>query len=133
MRDTKTHKLTDEEFWSILRDNGGIYSRTARAIQRKYGVSYTRQSVYERAKAKPDLLEDIVEEAIDIAEEALFALIRTGQPATRLEAIKFFLKYQGKHRGYGDKPMEVAAQMSSDEPTGHTDTLQLTIRVVGNE
>lgn len=128
------YKLSDEDFWQALRVNGGIFARAAKYIQNKYGIHYSRQAVQKRATANAKALaelEDLIEEAIDIAEEALFALIRTGQPATRLEAIKFYLKYQGKHRGYGDKPVEVAAKVSSNDATNNMETLRLTIKVIG--
>jgi hypothetical protein len=99
----KRHHLTDAEFFAILRENAGLFARTARAIEQQYKVPYTRQSVSERAKRHPEELADIIEETIDIAEEGLNTLMRTGTPSIKLRAIVEFLKAKGKGRGYYDR------------------------------
>jgi hypothetical protein len=137
-KNQKTHKLSDTEFWSALRENGSIFSRTARYIQSKYKITYSRQAVHKRAMATAEAkaeLEDIIEEAKDIAQEGLFTLMRTGQPSIRLSAITYFLKHKAKDRGYGDKPMEIVATASTgaaqeQPPTGAG--LKLTIKVMGS-
>ena len=45
------------------------------------------------------VLEEVKETALDIAEDKLMGLIRDGN----LGAICFFLKCQGKHRGYVER------------------------------
>ncbi|MGZ3749632.1 MAG: hypothetical protein ACXVLT_07665 [Flavisolibacter sp.] len=111
----KTHKLSDAEFWSALRANGGLYAKTARYIKSKYKVPYTRQAVKSRALSRPEDLEDIIEETSDVAEECLFTLIRTGQPSIRLAAIKIFLEAKGRDRGYGKGGGEVRTTTASNE------------------
>jgi hypothetical protein len=96
---------------------------------------YTRQSVWKRATGDPEQLGDIIEEALDIAEEGLQSLIRTAPPNVRLQAIQFFLKAKGKSRGYGDKPLEISATATHNEPTegvGNMSGLNLTIKIVGS-
>lgn len=96
-------KLTDKEFWAILRESAGIYSRAVRMAKREYGVDINRVSVRERALKDPEQLKDIKEENIDIAEEGLHSLMRTKNEPVRLRAIDLFLKTQGKSRGYVER------------------------------
>lgn len=95
-----TKRLSNKEFWTILRENAGIYARTARAIQKQFGIEYSRQAVRERAEKKPELLADIIEENLDVAEEGLQALMRTKNENVKQKAIEFYLKTKGKSRGY---------------------------------
>ena len=100
----KSRKITQDEFFAILRENGGLYSRTARAIEKQFGVSYTRQAVKQRAQRKPEVLQDIIEQNVDVAEEGLLTLMRTARNEnTRFNAIKLYLSTIGRSRGYGDK------------------------------
>lgn len=100
MTNGRTRKLSEKEFWAILRKNAGLYARTARAIEKEFGISYTRQAVRARAEAKPEQLADILEESVDIAEEGLHDLMRSALPNVRLKAIELYLKTKGAHRGY---------------------------------
>ena len=93
-------RLSDKEFWAILRENAGLFSRTARAIKKQYGIEFSRQAVEARAKKKPELLQDIFEENLDIAEEGLIALMRSKDWKAKQRAIEFYLKNKGKSRGY---------------------------------
>jgi hypothetical protein len=99
----KAKKLSDAQFWAILRKNAGIFGRTARMIEKEYGFTYSRQAVRERAMAHSDLLADIDEENVDIAEEGLHDLMRSGNPSVKLKAIETYLKAKGSHRGYYEK------------------------------
>lgn len=99
----KIRKLSDKEFWTILRKNAGLFARTARAIEKEFGMSYSRQAVRERAEKQPDLLADILEETVDIAEEGLHDLMRSSLPNIKLKAIELYLKSKGSHRGYHQK------------------------------
>jgi len=69
------YKLTDEEFLAVLEENNGLYAQTARAIQRKYGIPFTRQSVRERAitysNEKFNIQESVIEEAKGTIYEAV--------------------------------------------------------------
>ena len=96
-------KISDKNFFNILRENGGLYARTARAIERQLGITYTRQSVKERAEKHPEILNDIKEEVLDIAEEGLVSLMRSRNEPVKLDSTKFFLKTKGKSRGYIEK------------------------------
>lgn len=93
-------RLSDKEFWTILRENAGLYARTARAIEKEFGISITRQSVRERAERKPNLLRDIHEQNLDLAEEGQHSLMRSKNERIRQKAIEFYLKTKGKERGY---------------------------------
>jgi len=96
-------KLTNNQFWAVLRESAGIYSRAVRVAKREYGVDINRASVRERALKDLEQLEDIKEESVDIAEEGLHALMRSKNEAIRLKACERFLKSQGRSRGWGDK------------------------------
>lgn len=100
---SKARKITDKQFWTVLRKNAGLYARTARAIEKEFGISYSRQAVRDRAEKNPDLLFDILEENIDIAEEGLHDLMRSALPNVKLKAIELFLKSKAKDRGYFQK------------------------------
>jgi hypothetical protein len=96
-------KVSDEQFFAILRENAGLFSRTARAISTQFGIKYSRQSVHERARKHPEILADIDEENLDIAEEGLNSIMRSKSETIRLDAVKFYLKNKGKKRGYVEK------------------------------
>lgn len=96
-------RLSDKEFWTILRVNAGLYSRTARAITKEYGMSYTRQAVKDRAERQPVRLLDILEENLDVAEESLQSLLRSKNENVRFRAAEFYLKTKGKERGYVER------------------------------
>lgn len=93
-------RISQKEFFAILRENAGLYARTARAIQKQFGISYTRQSVKERAERRPDILEDIREENVDVAEEGLHSLMRSKDERIKLKAVEIYLRTIGKKRGY---------------------------------
>src|SRR5690606_10614049 len=96
-------RISDKEFWTILKENGGLYARTARAIRHQFNIEYSRQAVANRAEKKPDKLKEIHEENIDVAEEGLFTLMRSSTESIKLRSIELFLKTKGKHRGYIEK------------------------------
>ena len=96
-------KLSDNEFFTILRENAGLYARTARAIEKQYNVPYTRQAVKDRAENHPDILDDIKQENLDIAEEGLHSLMRDKDKRIKKDAIFFYLKGPGKNRGYAER------------------------------
>ena len=77
------------------------YKGNVAAIARRLGVS--RSTVWARVQESPTLtvaLEDARESMVDNAESALYKKVIEGIDTT---ALIFFLKTQGRNRGYGDK------------------------------
>lgn len=95
--------ISDKEFWPILRENAGIYARTARAIRKAFNIDYTRDAVKKRAERHPERLQSIIDENLDIAEEGLHSLMRSKKENIRFRAIEFYLKTKGKSRGYVER------------------------------
>ena len=96
-------KVSDNEFWEILRENAGIYARTARAIEKQFNIQYSRQAVKERAEKDFERLNDIREQNFDVAEEGLMSLMRSKAERIKLDSIKFYLERKGKDRGYSQR------------------------------
>ena len=96
----KGDKISEQQFLSILRENAGLFSRTARAISKQFNLQYSRQAVRDRAIKHPKEIEDIEEENLDIAEEGLHSLVRSKNENIKLRAIELMLKTKGKKRGY---------------------------------
>lgn len=96
----KSKKLTDKDFWTILRKNGGLFAHTARAIEQQFNMSYTRQAVRARALTRPDLLADIEEQNADNAEATVYDLMDTADERVRADLAKFYLQTKAKDRGY---------------------------------
>ena len=96
-------KISDEAFLSILRENGGLYAVTAKAIDVQLGIKLSRQAVRQRAMDHPAELKDIEEEQADIAEEGLQSLMKSTDDKIKIDAIKFYLKTKGKKRGYVER------------------------------
>ena len=111
-------KISDTAFLALLRENGGLYAKTAKAIAEQFGIDYSRQAVRQRALDHKDELEDINEEVQDCAEDGLQTLMKNEDPKIKLDAIKFYLNTKGKARGYSTRseitgadggPVEMAA------------------------
>jgi hypothetical protein len=56
-------KITDEQFLETFYEQKGKYTGTAKALEKKYGVVYTRQAVYKRAKNFPKEAEQLREDS----------------------------------------------------------------------
>ena len=97
-------KISESDFFAILRECAGIYARAARVISKKIGEPYSRQAVRERAEKRPDLMSDIEEENKDIAEEGLQSLMRSKDESIRMKSVFLYLKTKCRDRGYGDQP-----------------------------
>jgi len=82
-------RLTDDEFYNILRENNGLYSRTAKAIESRYQIDYTRQAVYDRASKQPEVLQEIREGRVDKAEQVHDDLLDDPDPRIRKDAAQF--------------------------------------------
>ena len=89
-------KVSDAEFWSELRKNKALYTRTARALELKYNITYTRQAVKHRAEKDLDQLNDIVEENLDVAGEVHHNLMMSQDEKIQIKATQFYLKNRGK-------------------------------------
>ena len=90
--------LKIEQIEEALRANGGFISYAAKSL----GITY--QAVWNRIQKCPKLrqsYEEIRESYLDLAESKLLVKIREGD----LGAICFFLKCQGKKRGYIERPV----------------------------
>ena len=90
----KVRNVPDEVFWAFLRNNNGNFARTARKINEDYGKGeqlITRQGVRQRAMRDKVTYQDIIEEAFDLAEEALLSLLRSTDERVRLKAAELFL------------------------------------------
>lgn len=96
-------KVTNKQFLAALRANAGLYAKTARAISKEYNIEFTRQAVRERAQKFKDVLEDIEEENLDLAEEGLHDLMKCDENNIKLRAIELYLKTKGKTRGYVER------------------------------
>jgi hypothetical protein len=96
-------KISDSQFWQILRESAGIYARAVRLFKKELDVDVTRQGVRKRALKDPDQLKDIKEENIDIAEEGLHSLMRSKNEAVRFKAVQFYLKTIGRDNGYVER------------------------------
>lgn len=116
-------KLSDEAFLAILRENGGLYARTAKAIEEQHSVTFSRQAVRQRALEHPDELKDIEEEVADSAESGLQTLMKDPDPRIKIDAIKFYLKTKGKSRGYVERTeTEHSGNLTLHQITGMTVT-----------
>lgn len=85
--------ISEKQFIKALEKNGGWISQTARAL----GISV--QAVCQRLKKNPRLKakqEEIKDMYLDLAESKVVTAVNNGQPW----AICFYLKCQGKHRGW---------------------------------
>jgi hypothetical protein len=91
------YKLSDEEFLNILQENGGLFSATAKAIQRKYKLRYSRQAVRERAQKHPEFLKELEEENIEKAHLTILDLMKQGKDLNiRFKAARFYVQTKGK-------------------------------------
>jgi hypothetical protein len=96
--------LSNRQFWALLRDNAGLYARTARKALEVHQVTISRQAIKDRAEKDPDKLADIREETVEVAEDGLISLMRQNEDKrVKLEATRTFLKAQGRSKGWGDK------------------------------
>jgi hypothetical protein len=67
----QSYKITDEQFTETFMENNGSYTGTAKAIERKYGIPYTRQAVFARAKNLPEEVKQAIELSEELSDSAL--------------------------------------------------------------
>ena len=96
-------KVPQKAFDKILADNHGLFAQTAKAVEKMFGITYTRQAVEVRAKKKPELLEQIRESWMDIAEANHVNFMLSKTTSVKQRATEFHLKHQGKHRGWTER------------------------------
>lgn len=106
---------TDQQIRDALREAKGFVSRAAEALGCSQQTIRNRLDKSEVVKA---VVEEINESNLDRAETRLFDAIDNGEPW----AIKFFLAYKGRSRGYQDskkiefkRPQEHDARRIPDE------------------
>ena len=126
----KVRKLTDEQFFAILRENGGIYARTARAIEARHGIPYTRQAVRDRAESNPSILRDIEEQNIDVAEDSVRSLMQSENESIRLRSSEFYLRTKGRRRGYFEKTEQEITVQGSQYVSPREFALRFMLRVL---
>ena len=86
-------KYTPEQIITALEKHKGLVSKAAKALR------CSRQTVMNYAARYPEVreaMDDAREAMLDVAESKLFDAVRKGQPW----AVCFYLKTQGKKRGY---------------------------------
>ncbi len=92
----KRRRLYKREILKAVKDSGGFVTEIARRLD-------CDVSTVHRWKRKDDDIYDAIEEereaTLDLAEKKLIDKIRAGN----LSAIIFYLKTQGRKRGYGDR------------------------------
>lgn len=88
--------VTDEQLIAAIKAAHGMIATTARALKMH------RSTIHRRAQNNPDVADAIKESrevSLDKAELKLFDAVERGEPW----AVCFFLKCQGKERGYIEK------------------------------
>ena len=105
MTNKQNYKLTDKQFLAMLKENNGIFSRVAAAIQNKYGINYSRQAVFERSKKFAEELREIRESVMDYSEGRLMRIVIDDDSDDKLGAkiATYMLESLGKERGYGQR------------------------------
>ncbi len=92
-------KVSDNEFWEELRIQKGGFASTARALEKKYDVEYTRQAVEHRAKKDLDRLRSVKETITELVENIHFGLMMSEDEKIKIKAVQFYLRAKG---GYTD-------------------------------
>lgn len=103
MNEKHNYKLTDEQFTELLWQCDGFLGLMPKAIYAKYGFTYSRQSVYERAEKFKDELRQIRETLLDRIESKLFKSLLADDTDIKLSSRVSLqlLDRLGKNRGWG--------------------------------
>lgn len=105
---------TRDQVEDALRKGGGVLVRSARILAKEYGRPITRQTLANYLERWPDLqdvLRQVKETLKDTAEDGLIEALEDRQSW----AIQYYLKTQGKDRGYTEK-LEVEANVDDKRP-----------------
>lgn len=119
MAKRKQVQLTIEQYEDALRKAGGFISYAAKSL------NVSPSAVTQRVKANEHLqqvLREVKDSYLDLSEAALLKKIKAGD----LGAICFYLKCQGKDRGYVEKQ-----QIEASSPDGKP--LKFNIEFVGSD
>lgn len=112
----KSARFTSAEIVNVLWQCQGFLSATAKELKT------TRKTLHEYINTFPEIQEaltDIRENRLDVAETALMQAIRNGN----VTAIIFFLKTQGRDRGYSQID-EALNQVLTEEQKATLDELR---------
>ena len=94
----KHYKFTEDQLLRAIKDSGGFVTEVARRL------GCNRSTVYSYRKRLPAVAQafhDEREKQLDFAESKLLEMIQS----KNIAAVIFFLKTQGKSRGYIEKPL----------------------------
>ena len=92
---SRTPKFSDAQIEAALRASGGIYTGAAVRLE---CAPNTIKNYVERSEDLQEIVRQVVEENLDMAETTLLTAIRDKS----LTAVIFYLKTKGKHRGYSE-------------------------------
>ena len=99
---TNAPKATEAQLSEALKVSGGNYQGAASVLARREKIRITRQAIAKRVQASEKLQEictEAKETLLDLAENKLYELVLQGDKA----AIFFYLKTQGKRRGWSER------------------------------
>lgn len=106
--------ITDADIINAIRDTHGFISVAARKLGCTTKLIQHRA---ERSDALRDAIQEVQEDRLDMAESKLMIAINKGEPW----AIKFFLAYKGRSRGYKETQSIEAKPSQEQEATRISD------------
>jgi hypothetical protein len=113
MEEKQNYKLTDAEFDEIYKENFGLCALTAKAIEKKYGIKYSRQAVRQRSekytqKEKDEMIDDLFDVSISTIVEHL-----QGEecPPSRLRAATHMINTIFKFNSYKNRALQKPEQV----------------------
>ena len=122
------YKFEVEEIAEALRKSGGILQEAAKYLTAKTGKSCTRRTVVNMVNQHSARLDPVLQESrelvCDLAESQLIQEIKRGS----VNAIRYYLDNQGRHRGYGhrlfvDQHITVSGPPAAPIKAGQLDVL----------
>lgn len=130
-------RLKGKEFYSVrqvadaLRATGGIMTRAARLLKDATGLGHYGKSdmirrYIEKHPELQEVMRDIEERTLDLAETKLVSAIRNEHRQDHLRAVCFYLKHKGKGRGYVGRSEVTGADGVPLYPERHIDLSRLT-------
>lgn len=120
----KPHRFKVSDVEEALRATAGIHTMAAHILAKKYGSCSPRtiSNYIKRHKRLQDVVQEIVDATLDLAESKVVKAITDGE----LKAVFFFLKTKGKHRGWVERvettgkdggPVETEARLDLSDLT----------------